>query len=130
MDRKVAPALNLENLTCVIHCCAYPSITADEGDSWDEDNMRDGDANEDNQQDSHSPEKDLHGPEKSSKFFLTLPPLHQSQKDKFKNKAAGCQGLVGDTEVVHSSSTNQNQIQKEKGVYNTNIKQIWSIIQN
>ena len=32
MNRKVAPALNFENLTCVIRCCAYPSTTADEGD--------------------------------------------------------------------------------------------------
>ena len=36
--------------------------------------MKDGDANEDGRQDSSS-EKDLHGPEKSSKFFLTLPSL-------------------------------------------------------
>ena len=77
--------------------------------------MKDGDANGDDRQDSHSPEKDLHGPEKSSKFFLTLPSLCQSKKDKFENKAAGCHELVGDTEVIHSSSVNQNQIQKEKG---------------
>ena len=75
MNRKVAPALNLENLTCVIRCCAYPSTTADEEDWGDEDNVKDGDANEDNRQESRSPEKDLHGPEKSSKFFLTLPSL-------------------------------------------------------
>ena len=115
MNRKVAPTLNLENLTCVIRCCAYPSTTADEGDGGDEDNVKDGDANEDHQQDSRSPEKDLHGTEKSSKFFLTLLSLRQSKKDKFENKAAGCHGLAGDTEVVHSSSANQNQIQKEKG---------------
>ena len=47
MNRKVAPTLNLENLTCVIRCCAYPSTTADEGDGGDEDNVKDGDANED-----------------------------------------------------------------------------------
>ena len=76
--------------------------------------MKDGDANEDERQDSRSPEKDLHGPEKSSKFFLTSPSLHRSKKDKFKNKA-GCHGLVRDTEIVHSSLVNQNQIQKEKG---------------
>ena len=76
--------------------------------------MKDGDANEDGRQDSSS-EKDLHRPEKSSKFFLTLLSLRQSKKDKFKNKAAGCHELVGDTEVVHSSLANQNQIQKEKG---------------
>ena len=68
--------------------------------------MKDGDANEDDRQDSRSPEKDLHRPEKSSKFFLTLPSLRQSKKDKFENKAAGCHGLVGDKEVVHSSSVN------------------------
>ena len=116
MNRKVAPALNLENLICVIRCCAYPSTAADDkGDGGDENDMKDGDANEDERQDSHSPEKDLHGPEKSSKFFLTLPSLRRSKKDKFKTKAAGCHGLVRDTEVVHSSSANQNQIQKEKG---------------
>ena len=115
MNRKVAPALNFENLTCVIRCCAYPSTTADEGDGGDEDNVKDGYANKDDQQDSHSPKKDLHRPEKSSKFFLTLPSLHRSKKDKFKNKAAGCHRLVGDTEVVHFSSVNQKQIQKEKG---------------
>ena len=114
MNRKVAPALNLENLTCVIHCCAYPS-TADEGDGGDEDNLKDGDANEDGRQDSSSSEKDLHGPEKPRKFFLTLPSLRRSQKDKFKNKAARCDRLVGDAEVLHSSSANQNQVQKEKG---------------
>ena len=65
--------------------------------------MKDGDANEDDQQDSHSPEKDLHRPEK---FFLTLSSLCQSKKDKFENKAAGCHGLVGDIEVIHSSSVN------------------------
>ena len=75
MNRKVAPALNLENLTCVIRCCAYPSTTADEGDGGDEDNVKDGDVNKDDRQDSRSPEKDLHGPEKSSKFSLTLPSL-------------------------------------------------------
>ena len=116
MNCKVAPALNLENLTCVIRCCAYPSTAADdEGDRGDENYMKDGDANEDERQDSHSPEKDLHRPEKSSKFFLALPSLRQSKKDKFKNKAAGCHRLVRDTEIVHSSSANQNQIQKEKG---------------
>ena len=47
--------------------------------------MEDGDANEDEQQDSCSPEKDLHRPEKSSKFFLTLLSLCRSKKDKFKN---------------------------------------------
>ena len=48
MNRKVAPALNLENLTCVIRCCAYPSIAADdEGDGGDENDVKDGDANED-----------------------------------------------------------------------------------
>ena len=77
--------------------------------------MKDGDVNEDERQDSHSPEKDLHGPEKSSKFFLALPSLRQSKKDKFKNKAVGCHGLIRDTEIVHSSLANQNQIQKEKG---------------
>ena len=60
MNCKVAPALNLENLTCVIHCCAYPSTTADdEGDRGDENDVKDGDANEDKRQDSRSPEKDL-----------------------------------------------------------------------
>ena len=34
MNHKLAPALNLENLTCVIHCCAYPS-TVDGGDGGD-----------------------------------------------------------------------------------------------
>ena len=77
--------------------------------------MKDGDANEDNQEDSCSPKKDLRGPEKSSKFFLTLPSLCQSKKDKFEKKAAGYHGLVGDTEIVHSCLANQNQIQKEKG---------------
>ena len=90
-----------------------PLLTRETG--GDEDNVKDGDVNEDDQQDSRSPEKDLHGPEKSSKFFLTLPSLCRSKKDKFENKAAGCHGLVGDTEVVHSSLANQNQIQKEKG---------------
>ena len=66
--------------------------------------MKDGDANEDGRQDSHSPEKDLHRPEKSSKFFLTLLSLRQRKKDKFKNKAAGCHRLVRDTEIVLSSS--------------------------
>ena len=114
MNRKVAPALNLENLTCVIHCCAYPSTTADDkGDEGDEYEVKDGNANEDKRQDSRSSEKDLHGPEKSSKFFLTLPSLRQSKKDKFENKAAGCHGLVGDTEIVHSSLANQNQIQNQ-----------------
>ena len=49
MNRKVAPALNLENLTCVIRCCAYPSTAADddEGDGGDENDVKDGDANED-----------------------------------------------------------------------------------
>ena len=50
MNRKVAPALNLENLTCVIRCCAYPSTAADnddEGDGGDENDMKDGDAIED-----------------------------------------------------------------------------------
>ena len=116
MNRKVAPTLNLENLTCVICCCAYPSNAADyKGDGGDENDLKDGDGNEDGRQDSSSPEKDLHGPEKSSKFFLTLPSLCRSKKDKFKNKAAGCHRLVRDTEIVHSSSANQNQIQKEKG---------------
>ena len=116
MNHKVAPALNLENLTCVIRCCAYPSTAADDKvDRGDENDVKDGDANEDERQDFRFPEKDLHGPEKSSKFFLTLPSLRQSKKDKFENKAAGCHGLVGDTEVIHSSSANQNQIQKEKG---------------
>ena len=81
----------------------------------DENDVKDGDANKDKRQDSHSPEKDLHGPEKSGKCFLTLLSLRQSKKDKFKNKAAGCHGLVRDTEIVHSSLTNQNKIQKEKG---------------
>ena len=118
MNRKVAPTLNLENLTCVIRYCAYPSTAADdddEGDGGDTNDMKDGDANEDERQDSPSPEKDLHGPEISSRFFLTLPSLRRSQKDKFKTKVSGCHGLVRDTEVVHSSSVNQNQIQKEKG---------------
>ena len=69
--------------------------------------MKDGDANEDERQDSRSPEKDLHGPEKSSKFFLTLPSVRRSKKDKFKNKVVGCHELVRDTEIVHSSSANQ-----------------------
>ena len=77
--------------------------------------MKHGDANEHEQQDPPSPEKDLHGLEKSSKFFLTLLSLCRSKKDKFENKAAGSHGLVRDTEIVHSSSANQNQIQKEKG---------------
>ena len=48
MNRKVAPTLNLENLICVIRCCAYPSTTADdEGDGGDENDVKDGDANED-----------------------------------------------------------------------------------
>ena len=48
MNRKVAPALNLENLTCVIRCCAYPSTAADdEGDRGDENDVKDDDANED-----------------------------------------------------------------------------------
>ena len=85
MIRKVAPTLNLENLTCVIRCCAYPS-TADEGDGGDEDNRKDGDVNEDGQQDSSTSEKDLHGPEKSSKFFLTLPSLRRSKKINSKIK--------------------------------------------
>ena len=76
--------------------------------------MKDGDANKDDRQDSSSSEKDLYGPEKSSKFFLTLLSLCQSKNDKFENKAAGCHGLVGDTEVLHSLSPNQNQVQKEK----------------
>ena len=64
MNRKVAPTLNLKNLTCVIHCCAYPSTTADnEGGRVDENDVKDGDANEDKRQDSCSPEKNLHGPE-------------------------------------------------------------------
>ena len=32
-------------------------------------------------------------------FFLALPSLHRSKKDKFKNKAAGCHRLVRDTEI-------------------------------
>ena len=114
MNHKLAPALNLENLTCVIRCCAYPS-TVDGGYGGDEDNMNDGDTNKDDRQDSGTSEKDLHGPEKSSKFFLTLPSLRQSKKDKFKNKVAGHHGLVGDTDVLHSSSHNQDKLQKEKG---------------
>ena len=114
MNRKVAPALNLENLTCVICCCAYPPTT-DASDGGGEDDMNDGGANEDNREDSGPPEKDLHGFEKPSKFFLTLPSLHRSKKDKFENKITGRDGLVGDTEVLHSSSQNQNQVQKEKG---------------
>ena len=76
--------------------------------------VKDGDANKDKRQDFCSPEKDLPGPEKSGKFFLALPSLCRSKKDKFKNKAAVCHGLVRDTETVHSASANQNQIQKEK----------------
>ena len=115
MNRKVAPALNLENLTCVIHCCAYPStIDASDGGD-DEDDMNDGGANEVNRQDSSPTEKDLHRFEKPSKFFLTLPSLRRNKKDKVENKIVGRDGLVGDTEVLHSSSQNQNQVQKEKG---------------
>ena len=50
MNHKLAPALNLENMTCVIHCCAYPS-TVDKEDEGDEDNMNDGGANKDGRQD-------------------------------------------------------------------------------
>ena len=55
---KVAPTLNLENLTCVIHFCAYPSTTdtSDEGDRRDEDHMNDGGVNKDGQQDSGPPQ--------------------------------------------------------------------------
>ena len=77
--------------------------------------MNDGNTNKDDQQHSGASEKDLHGPEKSSKFFLTLPSLRQSKKDKFKNKVAGRHRLVGDTEVLHSSSQNQDKVQKKKG---------------
>ena len=73
MNRKGAPALNLENLTCVIRCCAYPPTT----DASDGDDMNDGGANEDNREDSAPPEKDLHRSEKPRKFFLTLLPLPQ-----------------------------------------------------
>ena len=111
MNRKGAPALNLENLTCVIRCCAYPPTT----DASDGDDMNDGGANEDNREDSAPPEKDLQRSEKPRKFFLTLPSLHRSKKDKFENKITGRDGLAGDTEVLHPSSQNQNQVQKGKG---------------
>ena len=76
--------------------------------------MKDGDANEDERQDSRSPEKDLHGPEKSGKFFLALPSLRRSKKDQFKNKAAGCHGLVRDTEIIHSSLASKPNSEGER----------------
>ena len=39
----------------------------------------------------------------------------EAKTDKFENKVAGCHRVVGDTEVLHSSLQNQNQVQKEKG---------------
>ena len=69
MNHKLAPPLNLENLTCVIHCCAYPS-TVDKGDDGDEDNMNDAGVNRDGQQDSSALEKDLHRPEKPTMRLL------------------------------------------------------------
>ena len=77
--------------------------------------MNDGGVNEGKREDSCSPEKDLHGFEKPSKFFFTLPSLCRSKKDKFKNKIAGRDRLVGDAEVIHSSPENQNQVQTEEG---------------
>ena len=88
MNHKVAPTLNLENLTCVIHCCAYPS-TIDDSDGGDEDNMKHGGANKDGQQDSSPPEQNLHRLEISSKFFLTLPSLCRGKKDKFEKNSCG-----------------------------------------
>ena len=66
--------------------------------------MNDGSTNKDGRQDSGPSEKIYMDPEKSSKFFLALSSLRRSKEDKFKNKVAGCDGLVGDAEVVHSSS--------------------------
>ena len=75
--------------------------------------MSHGGANKDGQQDSSPPEKNLHGLEEPSKFFLTLPSLCQSKKDQFKNNVYD--RLALDTEVLHSPSQNQNQVQKKKG---------------
>ena len=76
--------------------------------------MNHGGPNKDSQQDSSPPEENLHGLEKSSKFFLTLPYLCQSKKDKFKNKVAERDGLAGDTEVLHSSSRIKTKFRRRK----------------
>ena len=128
-------SLNLENLTCVIRCCAYPSTAADdEGDGGMRMTWKVVMQTRMSNRISILLRKIYTDQKKSSKFFLTLPSLRQSKKDKFKNKAAGCYRLVRDTEIVHSSSANQKPNSEGErfwlGVYNTNIKWIWLIIWN
>ena len=67
MTRIFPPALNLENLTCNIRCCAFPS-TVDERDRENKEKMNDGSTNKDGRQDSSPSEKDLHGPENPASF--------------------------------------------------------------
>ena len=133
MNRKVAPALNLENRTCVIRCCAYPSSTADEGDRGDEDNVKDGDVTRMTDRIPVLLRKiytDLKNPASFSS------PYRLYAEAKKINSKIKLQDVMDWLETQKSYILHQQiktKFSRRKVLtrgYNTNIKRIWSIIRN
>ena len=80
--RAAPPSLSLERITCVIRCCACPPAASDEIDG--ECKSEDGRSDEEGSKCSRNFEKNLHGSEKPSKFFL--PYRLYSEAKKFNSK--------------------------------------------
>ena len=96
MKARRTPTVNLENLTCAIHCCISPDNT--DGDDQD---IR-----------SHSdhPEANIHRPEEPSQFLFPDKIVQGSKTGDTPNKVQGCDGVVGNTEVVYPAPEGENKI--------------------
>ena len=80
------PSLSLERIICVIRCCACPPAAAASDEIDGECKLEDGRSDEEGDKCSHNFEKNLHGSEKPSKFFLSLLTVFRGKKSQFENK--------------------------------------------
>ena len=87
MNGRAAPSVNLEKITCVIHCCVCPPPTASEEiDGECEKKVDDGHCDEKGSKCSRAFEENLQGSEKPSKFSTPYRLYSEAKKINSKIK--------------------------------------------
>ena len=96
MKARCVPTVNLENLTCAIHCRISPDNT--DGDDQDIRSCSD------------HPEVNIHRPEEPSQFLFPDEIVQGSEMGDTPNKVQGHDRVVGNTEVVYPALKGENKI--------------------
>ena len=96
MKAQLGPTVNLENLTCAIHCCISPDNT--NGDDQDIGSC------------SNHPEVNIYRPEEPSQFLFPDKIVKGSEMGDTPNKVQGCDRVVGNTEVIYPAPEVENKI--------------------